>query len=244
MKSTIFLFAVLLLAVAGFSQDTASSAQPNVIAKWAPTGLLLGSLSLQAEYNFGGKNSLTAKIGLPVSARRTFTFEDEQATFNMKATSFLAGYRTYLSRKHLQGLYFEPFFKYVYHTSEGVGTGSLGSRPATFDLMNTYSAFGFGVQLGAQFFISKRFVIDVFFLGPEINSASNSFKAAEVNRSGPWTNLEGAKVEGDIRDFLNQFPIIRNKVKLMVDTENKRVTSNFKGALPGLRTGVSIGFAF
>jgi hypothetical protein len=30
----------------------------------------------------------------------------------------------------------------------------------------------------------------------------------------------------------------------MVDKEMKRVTADFRGALPGVRTGVSIGFAF
>src|SRR2546423_15674111 len=75
----------------------------NISLKWAPTGLILGSLSLQGEYNFG-KNSLTAKIGIPFASNHTFQFSDKDATFTMKATSFLAGYRTYLSKKHIKDL--------------------------------------------------------------------------------------------------------------------------------------------
>src|SRR5215213_1908642 len=107
-KAFLLLFGLVHLHIA-FSQEKSST--PNVTVKWAPTGLILGSLSLQAEYNFGGKSSLTAKIGIPVSARHSFDYEEDDADFDLKATSFLAGYRMYLSKNHLKGLYFEPFFK-------------------------------------------------------------------------------------------------------------------------------------
>jgi hypothetical protein len=61
--------------------------------------------------------------------RIAFKYEDDDAKFQMKATSFLAGYRMYLSAKHMKGLYFEPFFKYVYHTSDGSASTSLNNRP-------------------------------------------------------------------------------------------------------------------
>ena len=167
MKKTLTLIVLLLLAFFGAAQEAGQSSLPHIAVKWAPTGLLLGSASLQAEYNFGGRNSLTAKIGLPANVKHDLTYDDRKAGFNMKATSFLAGYRTYFSKKHLRGLYYEPFFKYVNHTSEGTGTGTLDGRTALFSFTNNYSSAGVGIQLGAQFFIGKRFVIDLFFLGPE-----------------------------------------------------------------------------
>ena len=243
MKNTLIAFALLLVVVSSFGQDGATTS-PNITVKWAPTGYILGNLSLQGEYNFGGKNSLTAKIGLPVSARHSFTFDEKDADFTLKATSFLAGFRTYFSKKHLRGFYYEPFFKYVHHTSEGTGTGSLSSRSAVFNFTNDYNGVGVGVQLGAQFLLGKHFVLDLFFLGPEINSASNSFKAVDVSNTLPWTYDDQWEAERQIRKFIDQFPFIRNKTVVMIDRENKRVIADFKGALPGLRTGVSIGFAF
>ena len=229
----------------GFGQDSnaAISQQPNVTVKWAPLGLFLGNISLQAEYNFGGKNALTAKIGLPVKAHHTFTFDEKDASFNMRATSFSAGFRTYLSGKHLKGLYYEPYFKYVHHTSEGSGTGSLRYREAMYNFTNDYNGMGVGVQIGTQFIIRKRYVIDLF-IGPEINSATNSFKAIEVGNSQSWTYWDGHDAEQDIRNFIDRFPIIRNRTNVVVDKENKRVLADFKGALPGLKAGVSIGIAF
>ncbi len=216
----------------------------NLTVKWVPTGLILGSLSFGGEYNFGRRSSLTAKIGIPVAATHSFEYEGEDADFKMKATSFLAGYRIYLSKKHMKGLYVEPFFKYVYHTSEGSASSTLNDRPAKMNFFNNYNGVGIGAQLGAQFMIGKRFVIDLFFLGPEINAASNKFRSVETSSLIPWTEFEAADARRDILDFIDQFPFLRNKTEVMVDNNNKTVTANFKGALPGIRTGISFGLAF
>lgn len=244
MKNTICLWIVLCFCLPALAQETPTEPQQNISVKWAPTGLLVGSLSLQAEYNFGERNSLTAKIGLPVNVKHTFTYDDGDVGFSLKATSFLAGYRTYLSKKHMRGFYFEPYFKYVHHTSEGVGAGNLYNRTATFSFTNNYNGIGVGIQLGTQILIGKRFVLDLFFLGPEINSASNSFKATEILNPAPWSNYEAKDAEMVTREFISQFPFVRKNTTVMVDRENKRIMADFKGALPGLRTGFSIGYTF
>lgn len=234
-------FLLLIVLFSSFlTQAQVKNPESHIDLKWAPTGLLLGSVSLQAEYNFG-KNSLTAKIGIPVSVNHSFQYADKNADFSMRATSFLAGYRTYLSRKQMKGLYFEPFFKYVHHASEGTGTATLSSKPVVMNFTNDYNAIGMGAQLGAQFLIGKRFVIDLFFLGPEINSARNNLKAVEVSSMLPWTSSDATEARQDILDFVDQFPFIRNKVNVMVDQNNKTVKADFKGALPGYRIGVSFG---
>lgn len=217
---------------------------PNASLKWAPTGLVLGSLSLQGEYNFGGRSSLTAKIGLPINAIHKFEYKKDDASFNMKATSFLAGYRMYLSKKHLSGFYVEPYFKYVHQSSEGETAVALNYRPAHMIFINQYNGAGIGAQMGVQFLISKRFVIDLFFAGPELNASTNKFCSFETDSTIPWTYAEAKEAEEDIRNFIDKFPFIRNNTKLMVDKTDRTVTANFKGALPGLRTGISFGFAF
>lgn len=243
MKNTIaFLLALISLSSAKAQEE--KSFEPNFTIKWAPTGLIVGSVSLQGEYNFGNKNSLTAKIGVPANSRHTFEYDDKDADFTMKATSFLAGYRMYLSKKHMRGLYVEPYFKYVHQSAEGIGQGTLDARTVTMDFTNDYNGFGIGGQLGAQFLINKRFVIDLFFLGPEINSATNNFKAVEATNTIPWTSVEAEDAEKEIRDFIDKFPFIRNNTDVMVDRNNKTVTADFKGLLPGYRIGVSFGIAF
>jgi hypothetical protein len=240
MKKTLILLGLMVFSTTMIAQD---KAQPNLTLKWAPTGLVLGSISLQGEYNFGKISSLTAKIGIPVNKNYQAVYDDNDADISMKAFSFLAGYRMYMSKKKLRGFYLEPYFKYVHHTSEGIGSGSLENSPVTMSFSNEYNGTGVGLQLGAQFIIKNRFVIDLFFLGPEINSASNRFKAVDISNSIGWTTVQANEAEQDIHDFLDQFPFVRNRVDVMVDKPNRTVKADFKGALPGIRTGFSIGIA-
>lgn len=239
-KATLFIaFIVLGMAVAAQQDFT-----PKISVKIVPTGLLLGTIGLQGEYSFTGKNSLTAKIGFPVTAHHTFLYEGSDARFDLKAFSFLAGYRTYLSKKQLRGLYFEPYFKYVNHNSEGIGNGTINAKQVTMRFNNQYSAAGVGVQLGTQFIIRKRFVIDFFFLGPEINAATSNFNASETSSNLSWTAIESYEAEADIKNFIEDIPFIRNRTEIMVNPDNRTVTADFKGPLPGIRIGISAGIAF
>lgn len=239
-KITLTAFLCLSLLSRSHSQD----AVPNITVKWAPTALVTGNLNLQAEYNFGGKHSLTASLGLPVTAKHAFTYQGNDANFQVKTSTFLAGYRTYLSQKHLSGMYFEPYFKYAHLSGDGTGTGTLDYRTAKFNFVNEYNGIGIGAQLGAQFLIGNRFTIDLFFLGPELNYATNHFKAIEVNFTRPWTEREALQAQLEVNRFINQFPFIRNRTKIMVDKDSRTILAQFRGAIPGIRTGVSFGVAF
>ena len=241
MKKITLLIACAFCCLAAIAQQDFT---PKISVKIVPTGLLLGTLGLQGEYSFTGKNSLTAKIGFPVTAHHTFLYETNDAKFDLKAFSFLAGYRTYLSKKHMRGLYFEPYLKYVNHNSEGIGTGTINAKLVTMSFSNQYNAAGLGVQLGTQFIIRKRFVIDFFFLGPEINAATSNFKAVETSSSLPWTAIESYEAEADIKNFIEDIPFISNRTEIRVNPDNRTVTADFKGPLPGLRVGISAGIAF
>lgn len=245
MKKPIGLVIFLLYSLIAFSQKkyVPETDSATIAFKWAPTGLVLGSLSLYGEYNFG-KQSLTAKIGIPITAHHTLSYDGQDASFNMRATSFLAGYRIYLSeKKHMNGLYFEPYFKYVHHSGEGTGTAVLDSRDVVLTFTNEYNGIGIGAQLGAQFRIKKRFLIDLFFLGPELNSASNHFKATEKTSNLKWSDSEAQDAAKDIQDFIDKFPFVGNNTTIMTDAENRAITADFKGLLPGYRLGVSFGIA-
>jgi hypothetical protein len=240
-KKLIFLSIAFAFSAFLFAQD--KSFTPKMALKWAPTGLILGDLSLQGEYNFLPKSSLTAKIGIPLTRVYHATFDNKGVDLNMKSFSFLAGYRRYFSKRLMRGFYIEPFFTYAHHTSDGTGDGTLNGQPVTMDFTNEYNGVGVGAQLGSQFFIGKRFVIDLFFLGPQVTSSRNNFKAIDRSNSASWTTIQADEAEQDIITFLNQFPFIKNNVNVNVDKPNRTVTADFKGALVGVRFGISVGVA-
>ena len=234
---------LILSLICSFINAQDKAFEPKITLKWAPTGLIMGNASFQGECSLLTKSSLTAKIGVPVGRTYGATFDGHQVDMQMKAVSFLAGFRRYLSKQVLRGLYIEPFFTYVHHTSDGTGEGELDGQPVIMDFTNAYNGVGIGVQLGAQFIVAKRLVIDLFFLGPQLTSSINNFRAIDPYHSGAWTNIQAEEAEQDIKDFLNQFPLIRNKVDVHVDNMNRTVTADFNGPLMGIRFGLSIGIA-
>lgn len=232
---------VLLLIL---SVSTKAQTEYKTAAKWSPGGLFFGNISLYGEHKIGTRSSVTAKLGIPVSVNYSPSYDGNDADLNSNTFSFLAGYRLYASKRNFRGFYFEPFFKYVQHKTSGFGNGDINGDAVVMQITNDYSGAGIGAELGVQFLIAKRFVIDVFFFGPEINIASNNFKATEISNSLQWNATEAQEAEQDIRNFIDDFPFIRNKVDVKVSNETKTVTADFDGTLPGYRAGISFGFIF
>ena len=106
----------------------------------------------------------------------------------------------------LRGFYVEPFFTYVHHTSDGTGEGKLDNQPVTMDFTNAYNGIGVGVQLGSQFIIAKRLVIDLFFLGPQLTSSTNNFRAIDYNDSVAWNTIQADEAENNIKKFFEPVP--------------------------------------
>ena len=66
----------------------------------------------------------------------------------------------------------------------------------------------------------------------------------ELTSTISWTSIEANEAEQNIRDFIDNFPFIRNKTHVMVDKDNRTVTADFKGALPGMRVGFLLALLF
>ncbi|MFI5133019.1 MAG: hypothetical protein ACHQEB_01720 [Chitinophagales bacterium] len=218
-------------------------AQRKAVFKWAPSGLLVGNICVLGEYSLSKHSSLTAKIGIPANRTYSPTYDDNKASFTIKATSFLAGYRMYMSHKPLRGFYFEPYFKYVHHMGEGTGNGTLNSQPVVLNFTSAYNGSGIGIQTGVQFLIGKRVALDFYFFGPEINSAEVNFKTVEVTNTIPWNSSQASEAQQNAQDFLDKIPVIGKKVKLTVDQTDRTVIADYKGLLPGIRAGIAIGIA-
>ena len=86
--------------------------------------------------------------------------------------------------------------------------------------------------------------IDLFFLGPEANSAKHNIVMQDITSTGPWDAQESADAQQEIDDAIGDLPIIGDKLKVVVDANARTVSSDYKGFLPGFRTGLSIGFRF
>ena len=92
--------------------------------------------------------------------------------------------------------------------------------------------------------IAKRIVLDFFVVGPEANTVKENGSFTDVTNNIPWTPADAAEAEDDIKDAVDNIPIIGEKIEVKTDQNSKTVFISYKGFLPGVRTGFSIGFRF
>ncbi len=235
----------LFVLVGSFFIILTSQAQhkSSFLAKWAPVSLAAGKITVGGEYNFKRKSSVELFIGIPSPKTYQFDFDGNESDLETKAFSILAGYRRYLG-KNLSGFYVEPYVKYLHHQANGILEGDLNGEPARFATTTDYKGIGIGAQLGVQFLIAKRVSLDFFLLGPEANSAKTSIISTDIASNIPWSNVKANEAEQDLRDALEDLPIIGKKVEIAVNQSTKTVSAKYDGFLPGLRFGASIGFRF
>lgn len=236
MRKAIHLF--LMLSVIFYSS---ANAQRKVALKWAPTGLLMGDVSIAGEFKLILHSTLNVNIGIPVQQTYSAKFSGKNASFGLKTTSLLAGYRMYLSKKSMKGFYFEPYLKYVHFTGTGSGTSNLNGQNVNMAFASDYKGTGVGIQFGHQFMIAKRVVIDFYFIGAELNSSNVSFSSTDMTSTGAWNNTQASQAQQNVQDFVSKIPIIGNKITITTDANNRTVTANYKGILPGFRAGLAIG---
>lgn len=216
---------------------------PKHVVKWAPLGILPGNVSILYEHSLSTQHAITMKIGIPVEVTRKLKYQDRLADFQMRSFNVLIGYRTYFTPTNSAGYYIEPFFKYLTHYSAGSGPSKLNNEYVLYDFENRYEGTAVGLQLGKQILLSDRLVLDVF-LGPELNSALNRFKAVEVTHERPWTEQEANEAGQTAVDFVENFPFVNNKVDVTINQNSRTIDVNFLGLLPGIRAGVAIGICF
>jgi hypothetical protein len=184
------LLIVLFIAATCLAQQKEEKAKPefssSVAIKWNPESLFFGKISTFGEFNFKHKKSFTLGIGIPYNKSFTYKLDDKDRSIATKTFSIMGGYRMYFGKKEMKGFYFEPYLKYMKNDASTIINTDLNGTPTDFVTTSAYSGFGVGLQLGVQFMIAKRVVFDMFFLGPEANSAKHNVSMHDITSTGPW----------------------------------------------------------
>lgn len=233
--------AIILLSFPATAQDDELSTY-DVGIKWAPAGIFFGKITLGGEYNMNLKKSLTLTIGIPFNQASTYKLDDRKETITQKTFSAMAGYRVYLGEGNMHGAYFEPYVKYMKHNASFTTDADIDGTSRDFAVTSDYSGVGIGAQLGAQFLIGNHFTVDFYFLGPEANSSKHNILMQELGSGAPWDAQESADAENELNDTFKDVPLVGKKLKIDVNPNQRSVSSEYKGFLPGFRFGLSFGW--
>ncbi|KKK97001.1 hypothetical protein LCGC14_2657130, partial [marine sediment metagenome] len=260
-KTAFTLWALFALSLTSFAQDSLTVDQPeteerlkffqtpykyNNIPKINVIALGVGNISLLYERAIYKKLSATMGIGYKFGGTSPALFTPDDGNNSMKiqlspikAITLTPEFRYYLGRVKkdapggfYSGLYFRysNFWTDAYfeHTASDNSISRINS-----DLSLT--EFGFGVQLGYQLIIKDRFTIDFMFLGPRL-----SFFTITNEFSGEVTEEFRQDFEKVVQDVIDRLGSDYNFS--VGDVEGNTLKGKMR--IPGLRFGVSVGYAF
>lgn len=206
------------------------------------TSWILYSSGIQLNYEriLSKKRSITLYGGIiqfPMpsgitNSSMTFNSDKQRSGFSLGSE-----YRFYLSKENKydapHGIYLAPFVSFYHFNNVRTGRDTLNSD---FLTLNTTASFlNIGGELGYQFVIKKRFVIDCVMLGPAISSYYFNVKLY-----GSTSGDTNEKLLEIIAALKEKFPLLNDLTKSSGISSSG--ISNFWSL--GFRYAIHIGYRF
>jgi hypothetical protein len=158
---------------------------------------------------------------------------------NKKKSGFAMGaeYRFYLAKENKfaapRGVYLAPFISY-YHFNN-IRSGHDSTNSANLMLNTTVDFFNVGGELGYQFVVKKRLVIDCILFGPALSSYHFDLKL-----DGNLSGNQNEKLQAILEAMKNKYPLLKDL------TNGSGVSSNGISNTwsAGFRYCIMIGYRF
>ncbi|MBN2806934.1 MAG: DUF3575 domain-containing protein [Prolixibacteraceae bacterium] len=149
-------------------------------------------------------------------------------------------YRFYTGSNHaMKGLYLSPYLRFWNHSMVFQDYIENDQVPRQlFNIRTKLSSVGLGFQMGYQWLINDKVSIDWYFIGAGLERAF--INASYVLASNNSFNYQ--LIEGDVREVFEGFGLLERN--LMTRDDPERLKIELPVWMPGLRTGLSVGFAF
>ncbi len=224
------------------SADTVSK---NNILKLNLSALLFKNISVQYERKVSRKSTVALNVhvmpfgNIPFKSAVEKAIDDASVDLdklkvgNMGVT---AEYRFYIGKKGaMRGFYLGPFLSYNNYKADLPLNYSNDTRTGVFSgKLKTYTA---GLQLGAQWQLSKTVYLDWWILGPNYGSASG-----DLILNTALSPSEQQDLRDEIENLKNDVPLKTIKSYEVNASGAKIVAKGPWGGLRGL--GINIGFRF
>lgn len=248
----LLLFMMMLAAVSAYSQDNA--------VKLKLMGLGYGNYTVSYERALSEKNSINASFALlsPDGAIKNYLpnwyyewdgsgsgpFDKNGKGITEDAPwigefysgyGFSVDYRMY-GKQALKGFYYGPYVKYMsldFRLEDEI-------RGPYYTIESNISGFGAGFEIGNQWLIIDRIVLDLYFgLGAQLFSATGKYVQDPVPAAG---SFDYSDIIPDVIDAYAKIPYIDKRLETTVESD--ALLLHIPLPLPDLRGGFSIGFAF
>jgi len=229
----------LILTLICLSFSLSNFAQDNV-AKIGLFGLATKTINLKYERVLNEKSSANLNLsfripgGLPLGLTVNDLVDGEiTGDVRLNGINIAPEYRMYTKGDAPRGFYFAPYLQYS--STALTYAGKLDGFDTDSKL--SYSNFGVGIQLGAQWLIQDKVSIDWTFFG--LGVGSHRVKA-RYESDDPNINFQD--ILTDIETDVDDIPIVGDRFEFEAGADYGEGKTNF--IFPLLRSGLTIGFAF
>jgi hypothetical protein len=242
------IFSVILLMVSGHLQaqekDTITAKKEKVLKNTIKINLtsfvLYNGFQLNYERILSKKSSITVWGG-PVQFPMPTIIANSSLNLDKNKVksgyTFGADYRFYLASENKyaapHGVYLAPYFSFYHFNNQRTGRDTANGN--AIGLSTTMDFLNLGAQLGYQFVIKNRFVIDCVLLGPAVSSYYFSLQL-KGDLSGDH-NENVQKILEALKDKYPLFKDLANGGKISTSG-----ISNFWSV--GFRYAIHIGYRF
>ena len=151
--------------------------------------------------------------------------------------TFGADYRFYLAKENKyaapHGVYLAPYVSYYHFNNQRAGRDTLNGDNLT--LSTSMNFLNIGAELGYQFVIKNRFVIDCVLVGPALTSYDFNIKVA-----GSTSGISNEQIKEIVDALKEKYPLLKD-----VSSDGGLSTSGISNfwAL-GFRYAIHIGYRF
>jgi hypothetical protein len=186
-------------------------------------------------YIFGGYNEFPKIVNLNLTGS-AITGSKNKSGYTMGAE-----FRFYLPKENKDpaphGVFLAPYISYYNFSSTNTltHTDSTGSQSASL-MLNT-NLFNVGVELGYQFVIARRFIVDCELLGP-----SFSYYSFKATLDGHINGDPNETLQAVLEALKDKFPLLKDLSSSKTVFSSGSATQKFP--LFGFRYVISIGYAF
>ena len=213
------------------------------------TAIPLNNYSLMYERKIGRKTSLAVGYrfmkegGLPLKSNFKTLIDAEELfdrldQFQTGNTAITPEIRFYMGKGVFRGFYLAPFARFSKYTAklpfDFEYDDANGTKEATIPLEGDLKTITGGLQIGAQWKLSKLIYLDWWILGPQYGTSEGSIKGTM-----PLSDEMQDGLREQLTD-LEDLPLV--KVKSEVDANGAKV--DFSGPWAGVRAGIALGIRF
>lgn len=195
-------------------------------------------VSIAVGYRTMPKGNLPFKSNIVASSGGSTSTQEALDALTLQNTAITPEIRFYLGKKgYGRGFYIAPFFRSANYKVEGLSFDytNASNTTSTMALSGELKTATMGIQLGAQWSLSKHLCLDWWIIGPHYGNSNGTM-------TGKSSTPLGTTEQSSLNTALNDFSVPLATASHTVNANGAVI--NITGPWAGIKAGLMLGIKF